>query len=167
VEVSPNHFQHLIGKRRNAYSLNACLSPIKSLKYFKYEEVDLLGGLTSFEEKAHVAAVKNSNYNAARKETISALCYPLYSIMLALGRNHIDYLSLDVEGAELPILKTIPFDKLRIDVIDLEYKIWGSVSDTARKLEEVRQFFNATKLYKEAGLMGDLDVGFHRLDLNI
>ena len=36
-------------------------------------------------------------------------------------RSHIDYLSLDVEGLELPILKTIPFDTLDISVISAEY----------------------------------------------
>ena len=31
------------------------------------------------------------------------------------------FFSLDVEGAELPILKTIPFDKLNISVLAVEY----------------------------------------------
>ena len=167
VEVSPNHFKQIIAKRRHAYGLNACLSPVSAPKHFKYQEVSHLGGLTAFEEKAHVETVRNTGYNATRKEEISVMCYPLYSVMLALGRNHIDYFSLDVEGAELAILKTIPFDKLRIDVIDLEYRVWGGASDTAQKIEKFRQFFKETKLYKEAGVLGDLDVAFHRLDLNI
>ena len=49
-------------------------------------------------------------------------CLPLYSLMLALNQRHIDYLSLDVEGLELSILQTIPFDKLDISVITVEYK---------------------------------------------
>ena len=40
-------------------------------------------------------------------------CLPLYSILLALGNPSVDYFSLDVEGAEVPILKTIPFAKVR------------------------------------------------------
>ena len=90
-------------------------------------------------------------------------CYPLYSIMLALGQSRIDYFSLDVEGAELPILSTIPFDKLYIDVILVEYMIWGSVEDTALKLEKVRRFFNETKLYKEVGILGEHDVAFKHI----
>ena len=42
--------------------------------------------------------------------------------MLALNRSRIDYFSLDVEGLELPILKSIPFDKLDIAVLTVEYK---------------------------------------------
>ena len=41
--------------------------------------------------------------------------------MLALNRTKIDYFSLDVEGYELPILRTIPFDKLDISVLTVEY----------------------------------------------
>lgn len=52
---------------------------------------------------------------------IKTFCFPLYSIMLALNRTKIDFFSLDVEGMELPILKTIPFDKLDISVLAVEY----------------------------------------------
>ena len=49
-------------------------------------------------------------------------CYPFFTMMLALGQTHIDYFSLDVEGFELEILKTIPFDKLDISVLTVEHK---------------------------------------------
>ena len=47
-------------------------------------------------------------------------CFPLYSVLLAMGRTTIDYLSLNMEGQELNILKTIPFDKVNIKIISLE-----------------------------------------------
>ena len=43
-------------------------------------------------------------------------CLPLYSILLALNTTTVDYFSLDVEGAELGVLKTIPWDKVNIKV---------------------------------------------------
>ena len=48
-------------------------------------------------------------------------CFPFESMMLALNRQHIDYFSLDVEGLELDVLKTIPFDKLDISILTVEY----------------------------------------------
>ena len=42
--------------------------------------------------------------------------------MLALNRTTIDFFSLDVEGAEPQIVKTINFNKLNIRTITLEYK---------------------------------------------
>ena len=41
-------------------------------------------------------------------------CFPFYSIMLAIGNPRVDLFSLDVEGAEMGILKTIPWDKVEI-----------------------------------------------------
>ena len=46
-----------------------------------------------------------------------ALCLPFFAILLAMGNPTVDYFSLDVEGAELPILKTIPWDKVEIKVM--------------------------------------------------
>ena len=45
-----------------------------------------------------------------------ALCLPFFSVLLALGNPAVDYFSLDVEGAELPILKSIPWHKVQIKV---------------------------------------------------
>ena len=43
-----------------------------------------------------------------------------YSILLAVGNPVVDYLSLDIEGAELLVLKTIPWDKVDINVVSIE-----------------------------------------------
>ena len=65
--------------------------------------------LTDAKKKAH-AAIQQESY-----------CFPFYSLMLALNVSHIDYFSLDVEGQELSVLKTIPFDKIDISVLTVEY----------------------------------------------
>ena len=36
---------------------------------------------------------------------IDVQCFPLYSILLALGNPTVDYFALDIEGAELPVLR--------------------------------------------------------------
>lgn len=38
----------------------------------------------------------------------------------AINVKHVDYFSLDIEGAELPILKTIPFDRIHFTIITVE-----------------------------------------------
>ena len=80
--------------------LNSCLSPNG-----KEEEMCL--------EMKHSldfggTVVKN------RAKCFSVPCYPLYEILLAIGNPTIDYFSLDVEGAEFGILKSIPWDKVDI-----------------------------------------------------
>ena len=48
-------------------------------------------------------------------------CFPLDTLLAAMGTNHVDYFSLDVEGYELDILRTISWDIFKIDVISVEY----------------------------------------------
>jgi hypothetical protein len=57
--------------------------------------------------------MKPANYDSPlQRLTIKMQCFPLYSLLLAVGNPKVDYLSLDIEGAELLVLKTIPWDKV-------------------------------------------------------
>jgi len=47
---------------------------------------------------------------------IKTTCFPLHTILFAIGNPSIDYFSLDIEGLELDVLKTIPWDKVDIKV---------------------------------------------------
>ena len=49
-------------------------------------------------------------------QTTEETCLPLYSILLALGNPRVDYLSLDVEGAEIDVLRSISWSKIDIKV---------------------------------------------------
>ena len=67
-------------------------------------------------------STNNATHNTGKDHIQNIFCAPLYTMMLALGRNRIDYFSLDVEGFELDLLKTIPFDLLDIAVFTVEVK---------------------------------------------
>jgi len=56
-----------------------------------------------------------------RQSSNSALCFPLESLLLALNRTRVDYFSLDVEGFELDVLRSLPLERLDIDVISVEF----------------------------------------------
>ena len=51
--------------------------------------------------------------------------------MLALDRTTVHRLSLDIEGAELEVLRSIPFDKVDIKVIVVEVKHVNKVFNDA------------------------------------
>ena len=59
--------------------------------------------------------------NQKTSTSTAVFCFPLWSVMLAMNQSHIDYFSLDVEGLEMDVLKTIPFDKLDITTFSVEY----------------------------------------------
>ncbi len=46
------------------------------------------------------------------------LCHGSHSFS---ARTHVDYLSLDVEGVELDVLQTVPWDKVNITVVTVEF----------------------------------------------
>ena len=75
-----------------------------------------------------------------RKDTYSMQCFPLYSLLLAtVGTNTtVNYLSLDIEGAELLVLQTLPWDKLDIEVMTIETAHAGEVFPGTT--EDIRQF---------------------------
>ena len=68
-------------------------------------------------------------------------CLPLYSILLAHGNPTVHYFSLDIEGAELGVLQTVPWDKVDIWVISVETHMAGSVFPGSR--DEIIQYMKS------------------------
>ena len=52
----------------------------------------------------------------ANASLIKAVCLPFISMLYAIGNPAVDYFSLDIEGVELDVLKTIPWDTVDIKV---------------------------------------------------
>jgi FkbM family methyltransferase len=51
----------------------------------------------------------------------TVFCLPISDVPQAMGVNHVDFLSLDVEGSELEILMTINIRRIRIDTMLIEW----------------------------------------------
>ena len=64
--------------------------------------------------------IENKRDSIDQHSVIVAQCFPLASILLALKQTTVDYFSLDVEGAELAVLKAIPWDKVDIKILSVE-----------------------------------------------
>ena len=62
-------------------------------------------------------------YSFRYTRSIKVQCFPAYSILKALNVSRIDYFSLDVEGIENLILKTLPLDKIDIDIFSIDYRV--------------------------------------------
>ena len=74
-----------------------------------------------FESNGQLGRLSIDNAPARRQPSNSALCFPLESLLLALNSTHVDYFSLDVEGFELDVLRSLPLGRLHIDVISVEF----------------------------------------------
>ena len=65
--------------------------------------------------------------------TIKVQCFPLQSVLLALDNPTVDYFSLDVEGSEFAILKTLDWDKIDISIISVEMNHAGEIFNGSKE----------------------------------
>ena len=65
--------------------------------------------------------------------TFQHQCLPLASLLLAMDNPTVHYFSLDIEGAELQVLKTVPWDKVDIWVVSVETHLAGEVFPGSRE----------------------------------
>ena len=71
----------------------------------------------------------------------------LFSYFIFPGNPTIDYLSLDIEGAEYQVLNTIPYDQIDIKVISIETKHGSNVSAHLKKINRLMKQ-NGYKFWK-------------------
>ncbi|XP_043196494.1 uncharacterized protein LOC122367465 [Amphibalanus amphitrite] len=105
VEADPSNFRKVLSKKRNAWSVNVCLNSrnVKSQVRFK--------------PAFNVGKIARQNASG----TVEVDCFPLHALLLALDVRRVDYFSLDVEGAELDVLRTVPFDRIDIRTLSVEF----------------------------------------------
>jgi len=117
IEPNKMAFNSLASRNRKSQLLNACLSLHKYPEEVVFDAADVVGAIQDDtnpdnDTKSWVPAEKRSQYPLQ--------CFPLFSILLALHNPRVDLLSLDIEGAELPVLATLPWQKTNIETILLE-----------------------------------------------
>ena len=79
----------------------------------------------SFSQLRKAGTAEESEY------TYDLQCFPLYSLLMAAAGNlTVNYLSLDIEGAELEVLQSVPWERVDIEVLTVE----------TVKVQEVRQY---------------------------
>ena len=149
-------------KNRKAHCLETCLSIKKEVIEVDFDATGAYGGIINGDFlkpgdradeniKRHLA--KNPDfqptYGKYERRTIKMQCLPLTSIIKALGNPTIDYFSLDIEGAEFPVLQTIDFTQLDIKVISLEISKLDLIFDARYVQLKYLMKRNGFELYKE------------------
>jgi hypothetical protein len=121
IEPNPIQYRKLVGKRRQGYVLQACVSPTTR------------------------PSVLNLTYGEELEKTILVQCFPLYSILQALGVQHVDYLSIKSQH-ELDILKTLPLGQnkpLSIETITIETQSTSKRKEMLAKNEDIKQLMTS------------------------
>ena len=115
IEAAPNQLQELYKVNRRSWIVPAGLSIKNETMHVEFGEWGKVGQILDETLMKGFVGRRESKTNP----TVPLV--PFYSILLALDNPTIDYFSLDVEGYELDILKTIPFDKVNIKILTVEY----------------------------------------------
>ncbi len=156
IEANPDSFKELFAKHRRAYTLNACVSPTTSSGKLKYYTAGLYGGLKDHMDENHAQYLQKKRRNLIENRRgfklnyteIEVPCFPLFSILEALNVSHVDYMSVDVEGPELEILQTIPFDRITFDVLTVEFLVIDCEVCSEKKKKAITDLMTATGQYK-------------------
>ncbi|OAD52136.1 Protein Star [Eufriesea mexicana] len=119
IEADPLNFSKMLQKNRKAYLTPTCLAiePYPSVNSFLM--ANNVGRL--HEPNASDSHLPNSPDVAHSGIHVSVQCFPFIHLMYALNVTTVNYFSLDIEGHELKVLKTIPFDMINIETLSVEF----------------------------------------------
>lgn len=139
IEPIPSMFLEL-QKNRNCHLVNGCVTP--SPGRAKFIEVvngtDMLSTLTVNNQGLTARRLKMSaKRHGAELREIDVDCYTLEMLTNQFNVPEIDFLSLDTEGGELEILKSIDFEKTPIKTISVENNYY---TDSIRNFLESKGF---------------------------
>lgn len=116
VEAIPFIYEKLLEKNRNTFTLNACLAEKRPL----VAKFRLANSLSGIEEKMSDKHKKRVNLETNSTAFSFIPCFSLNTILKALDVSHVDYFSLDVEGSEWSIIRSIDFKQLNISSFSIE-----------------------------------------------
>lgn len=127
VEPVPTLFQKL-EKNRGCICVQGCISDKNCKSQFlavtsaiDTEYTEMLSGLVDMYDERHLQRIdKELALFGGTKEILEIECYRLDDLLKFYNIAHVDYLSIDVEGAEMLVLKSIDFSNVDIDVITIE-----------------------------------------------
>ena len=123
VEPSPIWWKELKSKNRNAWILPHCLSTEKKvhlIDFYSFSEDFVDFAFMSRTDMDHdfYENFKANHPNALNK--LKVQCFPLQAVLKAIELPKVQYFSLDIEGAEYDVLKTIDFNVVDFSVFSIE-----------------------------------------------
>jgi FkbM family methyltransferase len=120
IEANPRAYRELLQKDRHAWTTGACISLSDHVELgVDFLAHGMVGGyqVDRFKDGGQLKRQAETNPYVY---SVKANCFPLGVMLDAIGVNKVDMFSLDVEGAELAVLKTIDFDRFEISLIVVE-----------------------------------------------
>jgi FkbM family methyltransferase len=129
IEPIPEVFE-ILKKNRNCTLVNGAISDNHEIIEFKrmHGYSEMLSGIVKHRDSKHDERTKNElEKYGGKEEIIKVQAYTLSELLDMYNISTIDYMSIDIEGGEYEILKTIDFTKTNINCLTVE----NNYNDTA------------------------------------
>ena len=147
IEPNPTSYSALVRNRPDDVCVNAAICANPSLVHFVEA-----GGATAGIYEFMSASFLDTWYKGLNVNDLPTIqCLPLNAILSKLGFDHIDFWSLDVEGGEMEVLRTVDFNNVEVGVMTVE-----ADSHSMKKNEEVRNLLTS-KGFTYHGAIGNND----------
>jgi len=122
IEPIPEVFNQL-NNIRKSINYNVCISEEEGVVNFRrvHGVHEMLSGILEFMTPDHIKRINEEcDSTKGRFEDIQLKSRNINSILESHNISKIDFLSIDTEGAEFTIIKTINFDKIQIIFLSVE-----------------------------------------------
>jgi len=122
IEPGSEEFQKLRVNRKS-HNINACVSDYDGESEYTYIEgySMMLSGLSETYNKSHEERINREvNHYGGKINKVMIPVFRLQTILDQLNVTQVDYCSIDTEGSEFNIIKSIDFDKTTITVFSIE-----------------------------------------------
>lgn len=130
IEANPDAFEQMTQSGRRCHMLHAAI--YDQVCEAEFEKIDGANfgwsGIVHDFDMGHWGRIHHC-VRAEERRQIMVPCIPLADALLPFGARTIDYMSIDVEGAEMAILSVFPFEKFNIDVLGVEDNFGNAALD--------------------------------------
>jgi len=107
---------------------------------------EMISGIKDYFDPRHFERLQNENRdNGSESEIIKVITKRLETICDENNISHINYISIDVEGAEFEVIKSINFEKVFVDVIEFE----NNYNDTSIPIVNYLENKNFVVIHKD------------------
>jgi FkbM family methyltransferase len=123
IEPIKEVFSNLINNRPNCTNINCAISDVDGIEEFVLNKgySEMISGLKkSFDHRHNNRLTNEIKQHGGSTEVIKIKTNRFDTICNMYNIKYINYLSIDVEGAEFVVIKSIDFDRVFIDVIGFE-----------------------------------------------
>ena len=123
IEPLVDVYRKLLTNRKNCTNINCAVSDVNGSSEFMVNTgyTEMLSGLKNEYNDRHLERIKGENIReGCRSDIVMVETKTIETICEENNIKQINYLSIDVEGGEFKVLKSINFDKVFIDVIGFE-----------------------------------------------